>query len=56
MRFGDFLAVLSLIFITLKLFGVIDWSWWAVLSPIWVPMLIFVILASFIVVATHTRD
>lgn len=29
------LEVLTLIFITLKLMGHIDWSWWWVLSPMW---------------------
>lgn len=29
-----FVGVLTLIFITLKLLGVIDWSWWWVLSPL----------------------
>jgi hypothetical protein len=29
-----FLDILALIFITLKLMGVITWSWWWVLSPI----------------------
>lgn len=28
-----FLGILTLIFITLKLCGVIAWSWWLVLSP-----------------------
>lgn len=27
---------LTLLFIALKLTGVIDWSWWWVLSPIWI--------------------
>lgn len=31
--FGGLLTVL---FIALKLTGVIDWSWWWVLSPIWI--------------------
>lgn len=30
-----FLKALALIFITLKLCGVITWSWWWVLSPLW---------------------
>ncbi len=30
-----FTGFLTLIFITLKLTGYIDWSWWLVLSPIW---------------------
>ena len=31
-----FFTVLTLIFITLKLCGLIDWSWWLVLAPIWI--------------------
>ena len=31
-------GVLGLIFITLKLCGVIGWSWWWVLSPFWIPI------------------
>jgi hypothetical protein len=30
-----FFSLLTLIFITLKLTYVIDWSWWWVLSPLW---------------------
>lgn len=30
-----FLGALLLVFITLKLVGVIDWSWWWVLAPLW---------------------
>lgn len=32
-----FLGLLTLIFITLKLCGVIAWSWWWVLAPLWGP-------------------
>ena len=28
-----FMSILTLIFITLKLMGIINWSWWWVLSP-----------------------
>lgn len=30
-------TALFLIFLTLKLTGLIDWSWWWVLSPLWIP-------------------
>ena len=40
---GGFLNLLTLIFITLKLTGVIDWSWWLVISPF---LANFVILIS----------
>ena len=31
---------LGLIFIVLKLVGVINWSWWWVTSPLWLPLAI----------------
>lgn len=31
----SFFGVLTLVFITLKLLGKIDWSWWWVLLPVW---------------------
>jgi hypothetical protein len=40
--------VLGLLFVTLKLTGVIDWSWWWVLSPFWIPVAIFVM--AFIII------
>ena len=44
-----FLQILTLIFITLKLIGKIAWSWWWVLSPIWIPMgLMFAVVGSFV--------
>lgn len=29
------LEVLTIVFIVLKLVGVITWSWWAVTAPLW---------------------
>jgi len=40
-----FASILALIFITLKLIGMITWSWWWVLSPLWIPILIIAVLA-----------
>ena len=39
-----FLNLLSLLFIALKLVGVIGWSWLWVLSPIWIPISIAIII------------
>lgn len=46
-----FLSILALIFITLKLTGHIAWSWWWVLSPIWIPigLLALVVLIWFLI-------
>lgn len=45
MGFGGLLAIL---FIALKLLGIIHWSWWWVLSPLWIPFA--VILGIFAIV------
>jgi len=34
---SGFLGLLTLIFITLKLTNFINWSWFWILSPLWVP-------------------
>lgn len=35
--------ILLIVFIVLKLCHVIDWSWWWVLAPFWIPLLIAII-------------
>jgi len=37
------LALLTIAFVVLKLTGVIAWSWWWVLAPIWIPTAIVVV-------------
>jgi hypothetical protein len=39
-----FMSALALIFIALKLTNVITWSWWVVLLPIYVNIVIFLSL------------
>lgn len=38
-----FAGLLTIVFIVLKLLGKIDWSWWWVLSPIWISILLVVV-------------
>jgi hypothetical protein len=40
----SFSSLLTLIFITLKLTGFITWSWWWVLSPLWIPAAVAIVL------------
>lgn len=35
-----FVGLLTIVFITLKLMGYIAWSWWWVLSPLWISFLV----------------
>lgn len=39
-----FWGLLALVFIVLKLVGVITWSWLWVLAPIWIPAVILILL------------
>jgi len=44
-----FLGLLTIAFIVLKLTKYIDWSWWGVLAPLWIPTaLVFIGLAIYI--------
>lgn len=45
-----FFGLLTLTFITLKIIGVIDWSWGIVLAPIWCPALAVLVLVVTIVI------
>ena len=38
-----FCGLLAIVFIVLKLMGVISWSWIWVLAPIWMPILVVIV-------------
>ncbi|MDQ0241197.1 hypothetical protein [Arthrobacter bambusae] len=40
-------GLLGVLFVGLKLTHVIDWSWWWVLAPFWIPLtLVFLVLLA----------
>jgi hypothetical protein len=41
--------ILFLIFMTLKLTGNIDWSWWWVTAPLWLPISLAIIIIGMVV-------
>lgn len=47
-----FIPLLTLVFVTLKLTDYIDWSWWWVLSPLWLPTVVVIglILIPFLII------
>ena len=46
-------TVLFIVFLTLKLTGNIDWSWWWVTSPLWIPLaLVISIVVILLIVFT----
>lgn len=52
-----FTGLLTVLFIGLKLTGYITWSWWWVLSPLWIGFALFllIILAAGIIYAIVDR-
>lgn len=53
-----FVGLLTIVFIVLKLLGKIGWSWWWVLSPIWISasLLISILLVIGVVyLVTHRK-
>jgi hypothetical protein len=51
-----FTGLLTIVFITLKLTNHIDWSWWWVLSPIWISILYVLLLIAIIVAIAIWED
>lgn len=49
---SEVMTAMLVIFVVLKIAGVVDWPWWAVLLPLWLPMavgLFFIAVAGFVV-------
>lgn len=50
----SFASALGLVFIVLKLTGVIAWSWWWVLAPFWIPLAIGMIFILVLLIIDWT--
>ena len=48
-----FAGLLTVAFVVLKLTGVINWSWWWVLAPIWISLALVVVFIALLVVLTR---
>jgi len=46
------LTILFVVFLVLKLTGNIDWSWWWVTSPLWLPIALTFFIVSIIFVVS----
>lgn len=51
----SFAGLLTIVFIVLKLTHTIDWSWWWVLSPVWIPLVLFVVIVIAIIGVIGSR-
>lgn len=45
---GIALETLTIVFVVLKLAGLITWSWWIVLAPTWIPLFLGIVLLTWL--------
>lgn len=50
-----FPGLLFLLFLTLKLTGNIDWSWWWVTAPLWAPLALVLLVGPVILLRTRRK-
>ena len=53
---GGFTGLLTILFVALKLFDQIDWSWWWVLSPLWISVVLWIIILLIILFVVWVVD
>jgi hypothetical protein len=51
-----FTGLLTILFIGLKLTGYITWSWWWVLSPLWIGLVVALIVTAAVLIAIALAD
>jgi len=51
-----FVGLLTCVFITLKLIDKINWSWWWVLSPLWIGGSILILLLFIFITISLAND
>lgn len=51
----SFMGMLTILFIGLKLTNYVDWSWWWVLSPIWLGFLLAVFAGLLVVLIQKNK-
>lgn len=50
-----FCGLLTIALIVLKLTSVIAWSWWWVLAPLWLPVVLLLLFAAFAFIYTGIK-
>ena len=49
-------SILTIMFIGLKLAGFIEWSWWWVLSPLWISPILLIIISIVLIIVYWRGD
>lgn len=51
-----FCGLLTIAFIVLKLCGIITWSWWWVLAPLWIPMALIILIIIIAAIVSAKKE
>lgn len=51
-----FTGLLQIVFIILKLCHIIEWSWWWVLAPTWITVLLLAVVVGIVIVVAFSKD
>ena len=51
-----FSGLLTIAFVVLKLLGYIDWSWWWVLSPLWISFILATLVIIVVIIIAIRED
>lgn len=51
----NFLGLLQLLFIGLRLTGYILWNWWWVLAPLWMPTAVLLVAGAIVTIAQRKK-
>jgi len=49
-------GLVFIVFLVLKLVGQIDWSWWWITSPLWIPVIGAILIGIIIVILREIVD
>lgn len=55
-QIGSLPTLLTVAFVVLKLCNVITWSWWWILAPLWIPVVIVTLVLLFIFILYMVFD
>ena len=50
---GELGTILFIVFLILKLTNVIDWSWWWVTAPLWIPICMILFVGLLLIGASY---
>jgi hypothetical protein len=55
-KFWLTLFLITGVFTGLQIFGIIDWAWYWVVSPIWLPWVVIILLGQIQLVRTYVKN